>query len=71
MTPLIRVNSLRRALDPEGTRPAESVIRSGKGWYRLVVEAVRLDTADLDERGNEALHRRCRSTVRGPRVVPG
>ncbi|MGW8688736.1 AfsR/SARP family transcriptional regulator, partial [Streptomyces sp. NPDC055817] len=27
------INSLRRALDPEGTPPAESVIRSGKGWY--------------------------------------
>ncbi|MHA5049739.1 AfsR/SARP family transcriptional regulator [Streptomyces sp. SD15] len=49
------VNSLRRVLDPEGTRPAESVIRSGKGWYRFVVEEVRLDTADLDERGAEAL----------------
>ncbi|MER5795486.1 BTAD domain-containing putative transcriptional regulator [Streptomyces sp. NPDC001980] len=49
------VNSLRRVLDPEGTPPAESVIRSGKGWYRFVVEEVRLDTADLDERGGEAL----------------
>ncbi|MFD5124518.1 BTAD domain-containing putative transcriptional regulator [Streptomyces sp. NPDC058385] len=49
------INSLRRALDPEGTPPAESVIRSGKGWYRFVVEGVRLDTADLDERGDEAL----------------
>lgn len=50
------VNSLRRALDPEGTPPVESVIRSGKGWYRFVVEEVRLDTADLEERGDEALH---------------
>ncbi|WP_371547767.1 tetratricopeptide repeat protein [Streptomyces sp. NBC_00554] len=49
------VNSLRRVLDPGGTPPAESVIRSGKGWYRFVVEEVRLDTADLDERGDEAL----------------
>ncbi|MFI8791954.1 BTAD domain-containing putative transcriptional regulator [Streptomyces sp. NPDC055105] len=49
------VNSLRRALDPEGTPPAESVIRSGKGWYRFVVEGVRLDTTDLDARGDEAL----------------
>ena len=49
------VNSLRRVLDPEGTPPAESVIRSGKGWYRFVVEEVRLDTADLDKRGAEAL----------------
>lgn len=49
------VNSLRRALDPAGTQPAESVIRSGKGWYRFVVEGVRLDTAELDVRGDEAL----------------
>jgi DNA-binding SARP family transcriptional activator len=49
------VNSLRRVLDPEGTPPVESVIRSGKGWYRFVVEEVGLDTADLDERGDEAL----------------
>ncbi|MFE5003934.1 BTAD domain-containing putative transcriptional regulator [Streptomyces sp. NPDC056696] len=49
------INSLRRALDPEGTPPAESVIRSGKGWYRFDVEGVRLDTADLDERGDQAL----------------
>ncbi|MFI9170863.1 AfsR/SARP family transcriptional regulator [Streptomyces lincolnensis] len=48
------VNSLRRALDPEGTPPAESVIRSGKGWYRFVAERVRLDTADLAERADEA-----------------
>ncbi|MGW3418754.1 AfsR/SARP family transcriptional regulator [Streptomyces phaeochromogenes] len=46
------VNSLRRALDPAGTPPAESVIRSGKGWYRFAVERVRLDTADLDERSD-------------------
>ncbi|GGQ08268.1 SARP family transcriptional regulator [Streptomyces griseomycini] len=49
------VNSLRRALDPAGTPPAESVIRSGKGWYRFVVEGVRLDTEELDERGDAAL----------------
>ncbi|WP_234441585.1 AfsR/SARP family transcriptional regulator [Streptomyces sp. WM6386] len=49
------VNSLRRALDPEGTPPAKSVIRSGKGWYRFAVEEVRLDTADLDEQGAQAL----------------
>lgn len=49
------VNPLRRALDAEGTRPAESVIRSGKGWYRFAVDGVRLDTADLTERGDEAL----------------
>jgi DNA-binding SARP family transcriptional activator/tetratricopeptide (TPR) repeat protein len=49
------VNPLRRALDAEGTRPAGSVIRSGKGWYRFVADDVRLDVADLTERGDEAL----------------
>ncbi|WP_267891179.1 AfsR/SARP family transcriptional regulator [Streptomyces dysideae] len=49
------VNSLRRALDTAGTQPAASVIRSGKGWYRFVVDRVRLDTADLAERGDEAM----------------
>ncbi|PWI11679.1 regulator [Streptomyces sp. NWU339] len=49
------VNSLRRMLDPEETPPAGSVIRSGKGWYRFVVEEVRLDTADLDERDDAAM----------------
>ncbi|MFK4105599.1 AfsR/SARP family transcriptional regulator [Streptomyces sp. NPDC019531] len=49
------VNSLRRTLDPGGTPPAESVIRSGKGWYRFVVEAVRLDLTELEERGRAAL----------------
>lgn len=49
------VNSQRRTLDPDGTPPAESVIRSGKGWYRFAVEGVRLDTTDLEERGGEAM----------------
>ncbi|MFE2214669.1 tetratricopeptide repeat protein [Streptomyces canus] len=49
------VNSLRRALDPKGAPPAESVIRSGKGWYRFVVEGVLLDTAELAERSRAAL----------------
>ncbi|MFJ1608236.1 BTAD domain-containing putative transcriptional regulator [Streptomyces sp. NPDC088253] len=53
--PASHVNPLRRVLDALGTRPAESVIRSGKGWYRFVVDGVRLDTADLTERGDEAL----------------
>ncbi|MFF3085894.1 BTAD domain-containing putative transcriptional regulator [Streptomyces nojiriensis] len=48
------VNPLRRALDAKGTRPVESVIRSGKGWYRFVVDGVRLDVAELTERGAEA-----------------
>ncbi|WLW53065.1 AfsR/SARP family transcriptional regulator [Streptomyces sp. YU58] len=49
------VNSLRRTLDPAGTRPTESVIRSGKGWYRLAAEDVRLDTQELALRGDGAL----------------
>ncbi|MGI5455616.1 BTAD domain-containing putative transcriptional regulator [Streptomyces sp. CA-249302] len=48
------VNSLRRALDPPGTPHTESFIRSGKGWYRFVGDGVRLDTADLTERADEA-----------------
>ncbi|WP_371675950.1 BTAD domain-containing putative transcriptional regulator [Streptomyces sp. NBC_01276] len=48
------VNPLRRALDAEGTRHTESVIRSGKGWYRFVVDGVRLDVADVTERADEA-----------------
>ncbi|MCX4696185.1 BTAD domain-containing putative transcriptional regulator [Streptomyces sp. NBC_01408] len=48
------VNPLRRALDADGTRHTESVIRSGKGWYRFAVDGVRLDVADLTERGVEA-----------------
>lgn len=49
------VNSLRRVLDTQGTQPANSLIRSGKGWYRFVVEQVRLDTADLAQRSDEAM----------------
>ncbi|MFE7271173.1 BTAD domain-containing putative transcriptional regulator [Streptomyces sp. NPDC057623] len=49
------VNPLRRALDAEGVRHTASVIRSGKGWYRFVVDEVRLDVADLVERGDAAL----------------
>ncbi|MFE2245937.1 AfsR/SARP family transcriptional regulator [Streptomyces lavendulae] len=48
------VNPLRRALDADGTRHTESVIRSGKGWYRFAVDRVRLDVADLSERGVDA-----------------
>ncbi len=49
------INSLRRALDRESTQPAESVIRSGKGWYRFPVEKVRLDTAVLGEWSDTAM----------------
>ncbi|OSC61952.1 SARP family transcriptional regulator, partial [Streptomyces sp. BF-3] len=43
-----------RALDVAGAGPADSVIRSGKGWYGFVGRAVRLDVSDLDERAAEA-----------------
>ncbi|MCX5355583.1 BTAD domain-containing putative transcriptional regulator [Streptomyces mirabilis] len=59
------VNPLRRTLDALGTRPAESVIRSGKGWYRFVVDGVRLDTADLTERGDEALRTKASGDLAG------
>ncbi|MFI9219746.1 AfsR/SARP family transcriptional regulator [Streptomyces werraensis] len=49
------VNPLRRTLDRAGTRHTESVIRSGKGWYRFVLDDVRLDLADLTELGDRAL----------------
>ncbi|MFC5851755.1 BTAD domain-containing putative transcriptional regulator [Streptomyces chlorus] len=52
------VNPLRRTLDSEGTRHTESLIRSGKGWYRFVVDGVRLDLSDLAEQGDEALRTR-------------
>ncbi|MFI9267875.1 AfsR/SARP family transcriptional regulator [Streptomyces werraensis] len=49
------VNPLRRTLDRAGTHHTESVIRSGKGWYRFVLDDVRLDLADLAELGDRAL----------------
>ncbi|MFJ9871383.1 AfsR/SARP family transcriptional regulator [Streptomyces sp. NPDC101165] len=52
------VNPLRRTLDAKGTRHTESVIRSGKGWYRFIADDVRLDAADLTELGGEALRTR-------------
>ncbi|MET8731838.1 BTAD domain-containing putative transcriptional regulator [Streptomyces parvus] len=48
------IHPLRKALDVAGAGPAESVIRSGKGWYGFVGRAVRLDVSDLDERAAEA-----------------
>ncbi|MFD9002040.1 BTAD domain-containing putative transcriptional regulator [Streptomyces sp. NPDC059582] len=50
------VHPLRKALDVTGAGPTESVIRSGKGWYRFVGHAVRLDVTELDERAAEARH---------------
>ncbi|MEU9359333.1 BTAD domain-containing putative transcriptional regulator [Streptomyces sp. NPDC048301] len=49
------INSLRRVLDPGGTPLAESAIRSGKGWYRLVADGVLLDTDEFDEQGDAAV----------------
>ncbi|GAA1374160.1 BTAD domain-containing putative transcriptional regulator [Streptomyces beijiangensis] len=40
---------LRKALDIPGTSPADSVIRSGKGWYKFGSHGVRLDVAEFDE----------------------
>ncbi|WP_432077400.1 AfsR/SARP family transcriptional regulator [Streptomyces sp. YPW6] len=45
---------LRKALDGSGVGPAESVIRSGKGWYCFTGHGVRLDVSDLDERAASA-----------------
>ncbi|MBO1332981.1 winged helix-turn-helix domain-containing protein [Streptomyces sp. VRA16 Mangrove soil] len=50
-----QVNPLRRALDVEGTRHTESLIRSGKGWYRCPADGARLDVTDLGDRGEQAL----------------
>ncbi|QMV08709.1 NACHT domain-containing protein [Streptomyces lincolnensis] len=50
------IHPLRKALDVAGAGPAESVIRSGKGWYTFGGHGVRLDTTELDERAGEARH---------------
>jgi DNA-binding SARP family transcriptional activator len=50
------IHPLRKALDVAGAGPAESVIRSGKGWYSFVGHGVRLDVTELDERTGEARH---------------
>ncbi|MFE6892486.1 BTAD domain-containing putative transcriptional regulator [Streptomyces sp. NPDC057694] len=54
------VNPLRRALDSEGTRHTESLIRSGKGWYRCLADGARLDVTELAERSEVA--RRARAS---------
>ncbi|MFE5029259.1 BTAD domain-containing putative transcriptional regulator [Streptomyces sp. NPDC056656] len=41
------VYALRQALDAEGTGPARSLIRGEPGGYRLVMDEVQLDAADL------------------------
>ncbi len=48
------VYGLRRTLDESGTAPADSLIRGERGGYRLVVDGVRLDVAELAERVDEA-----------------
>ncbi|GGN63011.1 SARP family transcriptional regulator [Streptomyces albiflavescens] len=50
------IHPLRKALDVASAGPTESVIRSGKGWYRFVGHRVRLDATELDERAAEARH---------------
>ncbi|MFI9313958.1 BTAD domain-containing putative transcriptional regulator [Streptomyces althioticus] len=57
------VNPLRRTLDRAGTRHTESVIRSGKGWYRFVLDDVGLDLADLAELGDRALRTKASGTL--------
>ncbi|GHJ98696.1 SARP family transcriptional regulator [Streptomyces sp. Y2F8-2] len=54
----IYVKQLRSRLDPENTPPAESVIRSGQGWYGFVADTAVLDVTDLEERAVEALRTR-------------
>lgn len=48
------IHPLRKALDVPGAGPAESVIRSGKGWYSFGGHGVRLDVTELDERAGVA-----------------
>ncbi|SFT16592.1 DNA-binding transcriptional activator of the SARP family [Streptomyces sp. ok210] len=43
------IYGLRQTLDAEGTGPADSMIRGEGGGYRLVVDDVQLDAADLAE----------------------
>ncbi|WP_405745816.1 tetratricopeptide repeat protein [Streptomyces sp. NBC_01525] len=50
------VYPLRKALDPPGTPPARSVIRSDRGGYRFHTDGVRLDTAELTAHA-DAAHR--------------
>ncbi|MFD9539829.1 BTAD domain-containing putative transcriptional regulator [Streptomyces sp. NPDC060022] len=48
------IHPLRKTLDVPGAGPAESVIRSGKGWYSFGGHGVRLDVTELDERSGVA-----------------
>ncbi|MFI5883468.1 BTAD domain-containing putative transcriptional regulator [Streptomyces sp. NPDC051554] len=48
------VHPLRKSLDLADAGPKDSVIRSGKGWYRFVGHKVLLDVTELDERAAEA-----------------
>ncbi|MYT25618.1 SARP family transcriptional regulator, partial [Streptomyces sp. SID7760] len=48
------VYALRKALDPEGTGYEESVIRSSQGRYGMAADGIRVDVAELAERGRQA-----------------
>lgn len=48
------VFALRKALDPKGTKPENSVIRGGGGGYRLVPEGLELDTVELETHAQAA-----------------
>uniref|UniRef100_A0AAU2VMI9 NB-ARC domain-containing protein n=1 Tax=Streptomyces sp. NBC_00008 TaxID=2903610 RepID=A0AAU2VMI9_9ACTN len=48
------VFALRKALDPKGTKPGTSVIRGGGGGYRLVLDDLELDTAELETHAQAA-----------------
>ncbi|MFE2436218.1 BTAD domain-containing putative transcriptional regulator [Streptomyces sp. NPDC059409] len=48
------VYPLRKVLDPEGTGPGASVIRSGGGGYRFVLDDLELDTVELEAHADAA-----------------
>ncbi|MFJ7629775.1 BTAD domain-containing putative transcriptional regulator [Streptomyces sp. NPDC097595] len=48
------VFALRKALDPQGTRPGTSVIRGGSGGYRFVLDDLEGDTAELEAHAQAA-----------------
>ncbi|MEU2134938.1 BTAD domain-containing putative transcriptional regulator [Streptomyces sp. NPDC018352] len=54
------VFALRKALDPQGTKPGTSVIRGGGGGYRFVLDDLELDTAELEAHAQAA--RRAKET---------
>ncbi|MET9918110.1 BTAD domain-containing putative transcriptional regulator [Streptomyces sp. NPDC006435] len=48
------VFALRKALDPQGTKPGSSVIRGGGGGYRFVLDDLDLDTVELEAHARAA-----------------